>query len=189
MCKKNRKDKAFPRILAPFLILKVEKMYFSWIASFIISFMSIIVDLVNCSVENSFMQGAFYSTCIALLAPFLVEFFVEYTSSNRSERAEKYTTYKGGALVVCFVVVILLCIFYATAAKTNRIIQIVSTVLVGIFSLYLYLVSKMDIHSTLLTNYKDISYVEAEQNALKKMTAGAQNLTSVEVSKGVEVKL
>ena len=41
----------------------------------------------------------------------------------------------------------------------------------------------------LLTNYKDISYVEAEQNALKKMTAGAQNLTSVEVSKGVEVKL
>ena len=95
MCKKNRKDKAFPRILAPFLILKVEKMYFSWIASFIISFMSIIVDLVNCSVENSFMQGAFYSTCIALLAPFLVEFFVEYTSSNRSERAEKYIADKG----------------------------------------------------------------------------------------------
>lgn len=168
MCKKNRKNKAFPRILAPFLILKVEKMYFSWIASFIISFMSIIVDLVNCSIENSFMQGAFYSTCIALLAPFLVEFFVEYTSSNRSERTEKYTTYKGGALVVCFVVVMLLCIFYATAAKTNRIIQIVSTVLVGILSLYLYLVSKMDIHPTLLTNYKDISYVEAEQNALKK---------------------
>lgn len=189
MCKRNRKNKAFPRILAPFLILKVEKMYFSWIASFFISFMSIIVDFVNCSLENSFMQGAFYSTCIALLAPFLVEFFVGYTSSNRSKRTEKYTTYKGASLVVCFVVVFLLCVFYATAAKTNRIIQIVSTIFVGVLSLYLYLVSKMDTHSTLLINYEDISYAEAEQNVLDKMTTEAQNLTSVEVAEGVEVKL
>lgn len=43
------------------LILKVEKMYFSWIVSFIISFMSIIVDLVNCRIENSFMQRSFYT--------------------------------------------------------------------------------------------------------------------------------
>lgn len=189
MCNKKRKAKSFPRILAPFLILKVEKMYFSWIASFIISFMSIIVDLVNCSIENSFMQGAFYSTCIALLAPFLVEFFVEYTSISRSKRTEKYTTYKGASLVVCFVIVFLLCVFYATAAKTSRLIQIVSTVLVGVLSLYLYLVSKMDIHSTLLTGYKDISYVEAEQNVLEKMTIEAKKLTSVEVADGVEVKL
>ena len=178
MCNKKRENKSYPRILAPFLILKVEKMYFSWIASFIISFMSIIVDLVNCSIENSFMQGAFYSTCIALLAPFLVEFFVEYTSISRSEGAEKYTTYKSASLRVCFVIVFLLCVFYATAAKTSRLIQIVSTVFVGVLSLYLYLVSKMDKHSTLLTDYKDISYVEAEQN-----------VTSVEVADGVEVKL
>lgn len=189
MCNRNRNNKTFPRILAPFLILKVEKMYFSWIASFIISFMSIIVDLMNCSLENSFMQGAFYSTCIALLAPFLVEFFVEYKSSNRAKKEEKYTTYKSGALVVCFVVVILLCIFYATAAKTSRAIQIVSTFLVGVLSLYLYLVSKMDMHSTLLSNYMDISYMKAEQDALEKMTADAQNLTSVKIAEGVEVKL
>ena len=79
MCKR-KKGKILLRIFAPFQILKVEKMYFSWIASFIISFMSIIVDLLNCSIESSFIQGAFYSTCIALLAPFLVEFFVEYTT-------------------------------------------------------------------------------------------------------------
>lgn len=189
MCKRNKKSKKFPRIFAPFLILKVEKMYFSWIASFIISFMSIIVDLVNCKIESSFMQGAFYSTCIALLAPFLVEFFVEYTASNRSRRTEKYTTYKGASLLVCFVVVFLLCVFYATAAKTNSLIQIVFTALVGALSFYLYLVSKMDAHSTLLTNYEDISYIEAEQNVLNKMTTGAQNLTSVEVAEGMEVKL
>ena len=47
----------------------------------------------------------------------------------------------------------------------------------------------MDIHSTLLTNFKDISYVEAEQDLLNEMTIGAQNLTSVEVADGVEVKL
>lgn len=123
MCKKNKEHKSFPRILAPLLILKVEKMYYSWIASFIISFMSIIVDWVNCSIENSFIQGAFYSTCITLLAPFLVEFFVEYTSSNRSNKKQKYTTYKGASLVLCFVVVFLLCVFYATAARTNRVIQ------------------------------------------------------------------
>ena len=135
------------------------------------------------------MQGAFYSTCITLLAPFLVEFFVDYKSSNRSKKVEKYTAYKGLALLICFVVIILLCIFYATAAKTNRIIQILSAILAGAFSLYLYLVSKMDSHSTLLTNYEDISYIEAEQNELDKMTTEAKNLKSVEVAEGVEVKL
>lgn len=189
MCKRYKERKTFPRILAPFLILKVEKMYFSWIASFIISFMSIIVDLVNCRIESSFRQGFFYSTCITLLAPFLVEFFVEYTASNRSQRKEKYTAYKGASLLVCFVVVFLLCVFYATAAKTNIWIQIAFTALVGILSFYLYLVSKMDAHPTLLTDYEDISYIEAEQKALNKMTKGAQNLTSVEVTEGMEVKL
>lgn len=164
-------------------------MYYSWIASFVISFMSIIVDLVNCNIENSFMQGAYYSTCIAILAPFLVEFLVEYTASNRAQRTEKYSTYKGASLVVCFVVLFLLCVFYATAVKTNKLIQIVCTVFVGVLSLYLYLVPKMDEHSTLLTSYKDISYIEAEKEALSQMTNGAQNLTSVEVAKGVEVKL
>lgn len=189
MCKKNKEHKSFPRILAPFLILKVEKMYYSWIASFIISFMSIIVDWVNCSIENSFIQGAFYSTCITLLAPFLVEFFVEYTSSNRSNKKQKYTTYKGASLVLCFVVVFLLCVFYATAARTNRVIQIITTIFVGVLSLYLYLVSKMDTHPTLLTNYEDISYVEAEQSVLDKMTTDAQKLTSMKTTEGVEVKL
>ena len=189
MRNKKRKAKSVPRIFAPFLILKVEKMYFSWIASFIISFMSIIVDLVNCSIENSFIQGAFYSTCIALLAPFLVEFFVEYTSISRSKRTEKYTTYKGASLVVCFVIVFLLCVFYATAAKTSRLIQIVSTIIVGVLSLYLYLVSKMDTHPTLLTGYEDISYVEAEQNVLEEMTNEAKTLKSVDGADGVEVKL
>lgn len=188
MCKR-KKGKILLRIFAPFQILKVEKMYFSWIASFIISFMSIIVDLLNCSIESSFIQGAFYSTCIALLAPFLVEFFVEYTTGNRSQRKEKYTTYKGASLVVCFVAVFLLCVFYATAAKTNRLIQIVFMVLVGVLSFYLYLVSKMETHSILLTSYKDIPYAEAEQNMVNKMIAGAQNLTSVEMAEGMEVKL
>lgn len=186
---RNKEKKTCPRIFAPFIILKVEKMYFSWIASFAISFMSIIVDLVNGNIENSFIQGAFYSTCIALLAPFLVEFFVGYTANNRSQKVDKYTSYKGASLIVCFVIVFMLCVFYATSAKTNRIIQIGFTVLVGVFSLYLYLVSKMDAHPTLLTNYEDISYVEAEQNILDTMTSGAQNLTSAEVTEGVKVKL
>lgn len=186
---RNKRKKACPRVFAPFLILKVEKMYLSWIASFVISFMSIIVDLVNGTIENSFMQGAFYSTCIALLAPFLVEFFVGYTANSRSQKTDKYTTYKGASLIICFVAFFLLCVFYATSAKTNRYIQIVSTVIVGVFSLYLYLVSKMDTHTTLLTHYKDISYAEAEHNILSNMTSEAKSLTSVEVSEGVEVKL
>lgn len=189
MHKGNRENKTLQRIFAPFLILKVEKMYFSWAASFAISFMSIIVDMLNRSIDNSFMQGAFYSTCIALLAPFLVEFFVEYTTSSRAQKEERYTAYKGASLVICFVVVFLLCVFYATAAKTNKVIQIISTIFVGVFSLYLYLVSKMNIHPMLLTNYKDVSYAEAEKDILGKMTTEAQNLTSVKVAEGMEVKL
>ena len=189
MHKRKKQNKKFPRVLAPFLILKVEKMYYSWIASFVISFTSIIVDLINGNIENSIMQGAFYSTCIALLAPFFVEFLVEYRVSSRAQRTEKYTTYKSASLSVCFVVLLLLCVLYSTVAKTDRLIQIAFTVLVGFLSFYLYLVSKMDAHPTLLINYEDISYVEAEQNVLDQMTTEAQMLTSVEVAKGVEVKL
>ena len=189
MCKKRNKRKAFPRIFAPFLILKVEKMYFSWIASFLISFMGILVDFANSSIESSFTQGAFYSTCITLLAPFLVEFFVDYTANNRSRKTERYTEYKGASLLVCFLVVFLLSVFYATAAKTNGLIQILSTIFVAFLSAYLYLFSKMDAHPTLLSDYEDISYLEAEQNVLDQMTNEAQKLTSVEVSEGLEAKL
>lgn len=189
MSTRDHKREKFPRILAPFLILRVEKMYFSWIASFAISFMSILVDLVNNSIDTSFRQGAFYSTCIALLAPFLVEFFVEYIAASRAQKPEKYTTYKGASLLICFVVVFLLCVFYATAAKSNPYIQIISTILVGFFSLYLYLVSKMGKHETLLASYKDVSYVEAEQKALETLTAQGHDQTSVTVEEGVEVKL
>lgn len=189
MCRKNKDNKKFPSVFAPFLILKVEKMYYSWIASFIIAFMGVIVDIANSSIDNSFLQGAFFSTCITLLAPFFVEFFVDYTFTNRAQQTEKYTTYKGASLLICFVVMFLLCIFYATAIKTNKLIQIISTIIVGILSLYLYLVSKMDKHPNLLMEYKDVSYFEAEQNVLDKMTTDAKNLTSVEGNKGEEIKL
>lgn len=186
---RNKKNKEMPHIFAPFLLLKVEKMYYYWIVSFAISFLSIIVDLCNSSIENSFTQGAFYSTCIAVLAPFLVEFYVDYSAKFRSSKGDKYPFYKVASLGLCFIAVFWAFICYATPLKTNRVSQIILTVSVGILSFYSYLVSKMDMHPTLLKPYEEKSYAEAEKDILKGMEEKVQNTTSVQGNDGEEVKL
>ena len=186
---RNKKNKETPHIFAPFLLLKVEKMYYYWIASFAISFLSILYDLCSSNIENSFTQGAFYSTCIAVLAPFLVEFFIGYSAKFRSSKGDKYPFHKGASLGLCFIAILWAFLCYATPLKTNRVSQIILTVLVGILSFYLYLVSKMDMHPTLLKPYEEKSYAETEKDLVKGIQDKAQNITSVQGSDGKEVKL
>ena len=177
------------RIFAPFQVLKVEKIYLFWFVSFVLSFAGIIIDTFNGKILNSFLQGAFFSTGMAVLIPTCFEFLVEYQSLNRETKKEEYSTYKSWAIGLNLFALVLLFLFYITDLKSSIWIQSVSFFVILGLSFYTYLVTKMSRHSVLLEEYKTRPYIEMEKDALKKMTKDAKKLATVTNEEGGSFKV
>ena len=186
-----KKAKAFFRaITAPFQILRVEKIYLLyWLANLLISCAAVIIDFLNGNGMNSISQGALYSTCFAVLAPFVVEFFVTYQNLARAQSRDKFPSYKSCSLVMCIILLFFLTVFYLTEAKKNVMLQVFITCIVCILALYLYLIGKMDFHSTLLYEYENLPYIEAEKLELEKIQQSAKGTNVITSKNGNEVKL
>lgn len=177
------------RFFAPFRALKIEKFYLFWIFSFVFSFSSIIIDLFNGVIEDSISQGAFFGTCMAIIAPLCFEFLVEYLSSHRKGKKEEYSTYKAWTMAFCFVALFVLFLFYVTKLKSSFLAQIIVSLIVFILSFYTYLVSKMGDHDHLLEKYKDKSYLDAENDELRKISKGSKHPRPIKNEHGQVLKL
>ena len=184
------KKKFFEKgIFAPFHVLKVEKFYLFWIFSFIVSFSSIILDICNGAIASSISQGIFFSTCMAILAPLFFEFLVEYLSLHRKGKKEEYSTYKAWTMAFCLLVLLILFFFYVTKVKSSLLAQVVVSIIVFVLSFYTYLVSKMGDHDRLLEKYKDKSYIDAENDELKRISEGSKNPQPIKNEQGEVMKL
>lgn len=177
------------KLTAPFMVLRIEKFYGFWIISYMISFAGIIIDLFNHDFSNSINNGMVFSTCMAVIAPLLIEFLSDYIAENRRKSKEEYSVYKGWTMATCVVVLILLFLFYGTEMKSSFIAQLVCFLLVFVISFYTYLVTKMQIHSTLLDDFKDQSYADAEKEALNSMEGSSKKLKRTTGAEGVDIKL
>ena len=177
------------RILAPFQVLKIEKMYLFWFVSFVLSFAGVIVDAFNGEILNSYVQGAFFSTGMAVLIPTCFEFLVEYQSINRETKKEEYSTYKSWAIGLNLAALVLLFFFYVTNLKSSIWIQSISFFVICGLSFYTYLVTKMSRHSILLEEYKTRPYIEIEKDALGKMKKDAKKLATVTNEEGGSFKV
>lgn len=185
----NHSPKWWERVFAPLMTLKIEKFYWFWVLSFVISFAGIVVDLLNGDFEASANNGIVYSTCIAIIAPLFIEFLANYISVNHQKKKEEYSTYKAWSMAICIATLIFLFLFYVTKARTSLVLQISCILIVFAVSFYTYLVTKMDIHRTLLEEYKDKSYLELENEILKDTEEKSRKLTSTTTDSGTEVKL
>lgn len=186
----NTTDKSLiQKIVAPFQVLKIEKIYYVWIVSFLISFSSIIVEILNGNTSSVFNQGAFFATCIAVVAPFFLDFVVDYSHTNRKEKKESFSTYKAWVFFISIAILFLLIVFYITKCKSNSLLQIITTVTVALLSFYSNLVYKMEDHMILMDIYKDTSYAIAENNEINKLNKKAKKLKNIVDSNGEEVKL
>lgn len=190
MQKKNtQKSKWWAPILAPFRLLWIEKIYFTWVFILLISYAGCFVDLLNGEIGDSLPKGILYSTSFAVLAPFTIEFSVDYLNIRRSGRKEMFSGYKAWALVICSVSIFTLLILYATNAKSNVWLQVILTVFVSVLSFYTHLISKMEDHPQLFYDCVDVPYDIAEKRIVEELCAQANEVTSVNNGSGKEVKL
>lgn len=128
-------------------------------------------------------------TLFAKVAPLFIEFLANYISVNHQKKKEEYSTYKAWSMAICIATLIFLFLFYVTKARTSLVLQISCILIVFAVSFYTYLVTKMDIHRTLLEEYKDKSYLELENEILKDTEEKSRKLTSTTTDSGTEVKL
>lgn len=188
--KRSNESKSTKRkIIAPFELLKVEKIYWVWGVSFLISFASIIVDFLNSELPSAFEQGAFYATCLAVIAPYFLDFIVDYCQLSKMGKKENFSTYKSWTFVLSIGCVFFLIVFYITKCRTNSVLQVISTLIVAAVSFYTYLVYKMEAHPILMKQYEDIPYAVAENKSVNDLSRSAQKAKKYETESGEEVKL
>ena len=184
----KEKPSTWQRAFAPFAVLKFEKVYWIWIASYIISFAGIIIDLINHTIKTSIENGMIFSTCIAVLAPLVFEFLTNYIVDNRKGEHEQFSVYKGVATFFCVLGMIVTFLFYGTDLRSSLTVQLICVVLFLAISFYLYLVTKMPTHARLLQDYADIPYNEIEKGNMSRLQDNSEKLEKT-TSDGIEVKL
>lgn len=186
----NTKKKSWwEKVIAPFMVLKIEKFYLFWIVSYLISFAGVIVDIFNGNLSTSIHNGIIFSTCMAVIAPLFIEFLTDYISGNRQKSKEEYAVYKGWTMGLCFIGLILLFLFYVTKIKSSWIVQLICLIIAFVLSFYTYLVTKMQIHDTLLNDFKDKTYTEMENEEISMRNGNSKKLKKATLAEGVEIKL
>lgn len=188
MCKKVIKD-ARSRFWAPFRVLKIEKIYAAWLVILIISFTGCIVDWITGDILSSLNKGTLFSTCFAVVAPFLIEFAIGILNIYRSKSAEHFLGYKVWMLILHVITLVALMIVYLSDVKGNIPFQIIMTCIVCFLSFYTYLVNKMEQHIGILTDYQDKPYDEIERIERESMQQKAKEIDCITSRNGNEVKL
>lgn len=189
MSTKEEKRTLIEKLLAPFRVLKIEKFYWFWSISYLISFAGIIIDIFDGNISGVVENGMVFSTCMAVIAPLFIEFVSNYISSNRQKKKEEYTVYKGWTMGVCFVGFAILFLFYVTKMKSSWIAQLISFLSVFAISFYTYLVTKMQTHNVLLEDFKDKTYTELENEEIENMKGNSKKLKNASLTEGVSIKL
>lgn len=188
MCKNVIKG-AWTRFTAPFRVLRIEKIYAAWLFILIISFAGCIVDCFNGEILFILEKGILFSTCFAVVAPFLIEFAIDFLNKYRSKATEHFGVYKAWMLILHVVTLFILFTAYMSDMKGNTVFQLVITCIVGFLSFYTYLVNKMEQHVSILSEYQDKPYAEVERIELENMQRKAKEISSITGLNGNEVKL
>lgn len=174
---------------APFRILKVERVYLPWIAIMIVSFSGCILDWFNGEIRNNLSQGILYCTSFAVVAPYLVEFAVDFSNRHRQGIKEEFTEYKSNAFFLCFIMTVMLFFLYSTKVRADIRVQVIVTMTVFGLSFYTNLIKRMDSHSKLFEDCKDKEFAEADKEVIKSMKIKASQLTVTKDENGNEVEL
>ena len=184
---KNSKEKW--DLWAPFKLLKQEGLYWFWLITLAISFLGLIINIINGDIKSGFSSGACYSTGITIISPFLVEFFVELTVKQRKGRKQNFIRYKSLVFGVSILYIILSCIFIGSKWASLIAPQVLFALFTGVYSLYIYLVTKMDDHPGFLSLYKDKGYQDEENERVSDMIDGAQRAKNFLSAEGRNIEL
>ena len=184
---KNSKEKW--DLWAPFKLLKQEGLYWFWLITLAISFLGLIINIINGDIKSGFSSVACYITGITIISPFLVEFFVELTVKQRKGKKQNFIRYKSLVFGVSILYIILSCIFIGSKWASLIAPQVLFALFTGVYSLYIYLVTKMDDHPGFLSLYKDKGYQDEENERVSDMIDGAQRAKNFLSAEGRNIEL
>lgn len=170
---KNNKDKKEFTFWAPFKLLKEENLYWFCLITLFISLLGVITSVLNGDFQECVDTGAIYSTFIAIIAPFLVDFFVELTVKRRKDQTQNFITYKSLVFGISVLYIVFSSIIIMLPIGTNYIIQGLYLLFSVFYYIYIYLVIRMDDHEGFLADYTDSKYAETEKQHIKGIISDA----------------
>jgi hypothetical protein len=168
------------KILAPLTLFKHEKAYYLWILAVILV---LGVSLVFPGYKSFFSKGQGVIFIIALIVPFLPELLLPFIIEKKKKNNITYVTFKiASVLFSTFLIVFL----FGVLSKIGGLDENASILWQSIFIIislgiviYLYAVTKMDIHHDYFALYDDVPYGEEEKERVSELEKNAKNRKKV----------
>lgn len=179
-------------LLAPFVIVKREKMYIGWIIyAVLFGLINFIADLLMGNLENVFeyiRTGQFYTFSIALISPFIIDILLSILVEWRSTKSVHFLKYKITCILITIVLMIIMTFLWLGDHKQFLGLQVVFTTISLTISYYMFLVSHMQEHAPVTQQYDDKEYLDCENERLESVQQKA-NETSLIDMKGEHITL
>lgn len=176
------------QIFAPLKLLVTEQMYWYWLLILLISYVGIIINVLNGDFDTCFESRSFISTGITIIAPFCMEFEIQNVVRNRKGELSKFVGFQSAMRLICMAYLVFSGVFIGTDFGKNAILQVVFCVITVLFSFYVYLVSKMDNHQTAMEMYSDKSYPDENIN-ISRMNGEANSMKYIKADDGGDIEL
>ena len=172
----------------PLKLLSYEKIYCLWIPMILISFLGVLISWLNLEYKEPFLDGSFYCTFITVMAPYVLEFFVELKVKKRSDVKQNFIYFKITAIALAVCHIFFSALLIGKPLSQNLIFQVIY-ILVSLFmTLYIYLVFKMDNHPEYLMECMDVPYDEVLKRKRNEMIMSASQTKSANKN-GVEIEI
>lgn len=121
----------FRTLIAPFVIVKREKLYIGWVFyTLIFGLINLIADLLMGNfdnVEEYIKTGQFYTFSIALVSPFIIEILLGILVEWRLTKKAHFLRYKIPCVLISVVLMIVITFLWIGNYKSNIVIQFVCT--------------------------------------------------------------
>ncbi|MBU1145031.1 MAG: hypothetical protein KJ971_04150 [Firmicutes bacterium] len=168
------------KLLAPLSLFKHEKVYYIWIFA-VITVLGI--SLIVPGYHSFFSKGQGIIFIIALIVPFLPELLLPFIIEKKKNNINKYVTYKVISVLVSFFLIVFL---FGVLSKIESVTENLSIIWQSVFIVislivvvYLYAVTKMDIHQDHFSLFDDIPYGAEEDAEVRDLSKNASKRDKV----------
>lgn len=183
----NEKSQKKP-LLAPLYVIKEEKAYLIWV------FFVVFFGLINIwaafllgeieSVSSAISEGIVYTYSISICAPFLAEVLVKVIGNKREKKLMSFAWYYVITSAINIVLILVLTFLWMGKYKGSIGIQVLVAIVATAFSFYMYCISQMEKHETLVGQYDDCEYLKSEKARMNQTEIAADKLLRIDGEEG-----
>ncbi len=185
--------KSFKKFLHPFIIVKEEKLYIIWLL--MVAFFGLTNIWSNILMGNqstaiiALKEGTIYTYALSICAPLTAEIIISIAVELKSKKDIEFSTYK---ILCCLVSIILMFILtYLSIGKYKSFIifQVLTGLLISIWTFYMFCLGKTGYHKELLGNDTVDTYARDEKKEMSKTIDSALTLDTIIDDENGEIEI